>query len=197
MFDWQKSAYEKYQQNQIVYFIGTRATGKTLLAHYIACEEVKSGKKVCIYNAKKEWLIEANYKMIKRYDKNIAKLIDFKSFNTIKEVDIRDKIFGSEYDLVIFDEYSHYRYCNKKKQGLVEDAAKNYKKTKYIYIIYGESLSDDKNVCKFPSFVPSDKAGYHFGKYHNMIVDIMEEKQDNKSLLLNSSAEYPIYPSGS
>lgn len=153
--EYQKEFLREFEKNEknIYSIVKERGIGKSFLINRIAAWSCNtdSAAKIAVYNINGRYvrhnkasiyqLIQARYdfetlgstaKEIKKINKvfrDRKKLIHFKSANAIKINDLKDKIFGSEYDLVLLDDFAFY---NKEKKEAIVASMKENKHTKFI-----------------------------------------------------------------
>jgi hypothetical protein len=150
--------FDKNEKN-IYSIVKGRGRGKSVLINRIAvwsCNidsetKITSAAKIAVYNINGRYvktnktsvyeMLRARYefetlgstaKEIKKINKvfrDRKKLIHFKSANAIKINDLRGKIFGSGYDLVLLDDFGFY---NKEKRETIIASMKENKHTKFI-----------------------------------------------------------------
>lgn len=161
--------FDKNEKN-IYSIVKARGTGKSLLINRIAAwshnidseTKIASATKIAVYNINGRYVktnkacihkmiqarcdfqaIGSTAKEIKKINKvfrDRKKLIHFKSANAIKINDLKDKIFGSGYDLVLLDDFAFY---NKEKREAIITSMKENKHTKFI--ISSSLLDNDSN----------------------------------------------------
>ena len=154
--EYQKEFLKEFVKNEKnIYFVnsGRAEFGNTYFIDRIAAwsQNTDSETKIAVYNINGRYvrtnktriyeMMQVRYyfetlgstakeiKKINNVFRDRKKLIHFKSANAIKINDLKDKIFGSGYDLVLLDDFAFY---NKEKREAIITSMKENKHTKFI-----------------------------------------------------------------